>query len=270
MTPPMRYLEIAADLRRRLDEGEFPVGSVIPGGYVGLRDEYRTTQAVLREALAILEVEGRVRPVRGTGLVVLDRQAPERIDRGRLVYRDGLGYYFTRVASTWRPVAMPTREWTPAPLDVAEVLGVGAQDEVLVRRRVLGPDPATPSQIVTSYVAPDLARGTILEQAHTGPGGILDRLEQDMGHGPLTWEEDISARMPERDEARDLKISRNVPVLILTRTARSATVDRVVTVDTTVMSAARFKVGYEITRDESAQWPTPPADSENPPPTGAA
>jgi GntR family transcriptional regulator len=267
MSPPMRYLEIADDLRRRLDSGEFPVGSAIPGGYVALRERYETAQSVLREALGILEIEGRIKPIRGTGLVVLDRQQLQRIDRGRVVYRDDLGYYFNRVSGHWSPVKTPTRSWGPAPADVAELLGVAATEEVLIRYRVLGPDPTTPLQIAVSYLPPDVARGTVLAEAHTGPGGIYDRLEEpEMSHGPLSWHEDVSTRMPEREEASALKISRNIPLLVITRTAESGTrAGKVVEVNQTVMSGAKFKVGYDIERDETAAWPVAPAAAENPP-----
>lgn len=269
MSPPMRYLEIADDLRRRLDSGEFPVGSVIPGGYVALKEHYGTTQAVLREALGILEIEGRVKPIRGTGLVVLDRQQLQRIDRGRIVYRDELGYYFNRVSASWSPVKTPTRSWGPAPADVAELLGVAPDAEVLIRYRILGPDPSTPLQIAVSYLPADIAHDTILAEAHTGPGGIYDRLEEpEMSHGPLAWREDVSTRMPERPEASALKISRSVPLLIITRTAESGTrPGKIVEVNQTSMSGAKFKVGYDIDRDETATWPVAPAAAENPPKT---
>lgn len=269
MSPPMRYLEIADDLRRRLDADEFSVGSVIPGGYVGLKEHYGTTQSVLREALGILEIEGRVKPIRGTGLVVLDRQQLQRIDRGRVVYRDELGYYFNRVSASWSPVKTPTRSWGPAPVDVAELLGIAPDEEVLIRYRVLGPDTSTPMQIAVSYLPADVARGTILAEAHTGPGGIYDRLEEpEMSHGPLHWHEDVSTRMPERGEASALKVSRNVPLLIITRTAESGSrAGKVVEVNQTLMSGAKFKVGYHIERDETASWPVSPAGAENPPKT---
>lgn len=269
MSPPMRYLEIADDLRQRLDSGEFPVGSAIPGGYLALKERYGTTQSVLRDALGILEIEGRIKPIRGTGLVVLDRQQLQRIDRGRVVYRDELGYYFNRVSASWSPIKTPSRSWGPAPADVCDLLGVQPGEDVLIRYRVLGPDLSTPLQIAVSYLPADIARGTILAEAHTGPGGIYDRLEEpEMSHGPLSWHEDVSTRMPEREEASALKISRNVPLLVITRTAESGThTGKVVEVNQTLMSGAKFKVGYDIERDESASWPVAPAAAENPPKT---
>lgn len=263
----MRREEIANDLRQRLDSGEFPVGSVIPGGYAALMTHYRTTQRVLADALSMLEMEGRITPIRKRGLVVLDRQRPQRIDLGQLVYRDELGYYFNRPAAKWAPLSMPTREWGPAPDDVAELLGVALDDEVLIRRRILGHAKGEPAYIATSYLPADIARGTVIAEAHTGPGGFYDRLEEpELGHGPLSWSADVSTRMPSTTEASDLKVSRNIPLLVVTRVAESGTVpEKVVEVNQTVYAGNRFKVAFEIKRDRSARWPVTPARSENPP-----
>lgn len=263
----LRHEEIAADLRQRIESGEFPVGSTIPGGYAELRKHYATNQSVMTDAVSLLEMDGRIRPVRKRGLVVLDRQSPERIDLGHLVYRNDLGYFFNRIAAQWAPLAMPTREWGPAPADVAELLGVAADDEVLMRRRILGHAKGEPAYIATSYLPGDVARGTVIEEAHTGPGGFYDRLEEpEFGHGPLSWSADVSTRMPTSTEASDLKVSRNVPLLVITRVAESGTVDgRVVEVNQTVYAGNRFKVGFEIKRDRSARWPVTPAGAENPP-----
>jgi GntR family transcriptional regulator len=265
----LRFEEIAADLRRKIESGEYPPGSVIPGGYAGLMKHYGTGQNVMTDALSILEMEGWVKPVRKRGLVVLDRQAPERIDLGHLVYRNELGYFFNRIAAKWAPLAMPTREWAPAPADVAELLGVASDAEVLIRRRILGHAKGEPAYIATSYLPKDVARGTVIEEAHTGPGGFYDRLEEpEFGHGPLSWRADVSTRMPTSSEARDLKISRNVPLLVITRVAESGTVKgKAVEVNQTVYAGNRFKVGFEIKRDRSAKWPVTPADAENPPKT---
>jgi len=265
----LRHEEIASDLRQRIDSGEFPVGSVIPGGYAALRKHYATNQSVMTDAVSLLEMDGRIRPVRKRGLVILNRQSPERIDLGHLVYRNDLGYYFNRIAALWAPLAMPTREWGPAPGDIAEILGVTADADVLIRRRILGHAKGEPAYIATSYLPEDVARGTVIEEAHTGPGGFYDRLEEpDFGHGPLSWSADVSTRMPTSAEASDLKVTRNVPLLVITRVAESGTIEgKAVEVNQTVYAGNRFKVGFEISRDRSAKWPVTPACAENPPKT---
>lgn len=258
-----RYREIADDLRQRLDAGEYPPGARLPG-FDDLTQQYDVGRGVIREALSVLELEGRIRVVKKAGIIALDPTAEtDRIDRGRQVQRNDLGYVFNAAAGHWAPVATPTRYWMPAGVLVARLLDVEPGASVLARHRVVG--PGRPMQIAISYLPEWLARGTVLEEAHTGPGGIYDRIEQDMGHGPLSWHEDVSARMPAPEEARTLEISRATPLLVITRVSTSRG-GRPVEVNVTCMSAARFHVGYPVERSESARWPVQvPATGENRP-----
>lgn len=260
-----RYREIADDLTRRLDAGEWPPGTKLPSIHA-LAREYGVGKERMQEAVALLELAGRVVVAPGrAGTVVLDTSAPrQRLDVGHVVRRDELGYLFTRTAGPWVPVSRPTRDWVPCPDEVAVVLGVPAGSDVLARHRIVGLDDVA-MQITTTYLPADLARGTVLEQEDTGPGGYLDRLEQDMGHGPLTWEVEFSARMPTREEAAALHISARLPVLVMRRLHVSGT-GRTVAVDITVLDALRFAVRLPLTRHASARWPTAPATARNIPP----
>lgn len=259
-----RYRDIAADLRRRIDAGEFPPGSRLPG-YADLTGEYATGRATISDALNVLQVEGRILVRKKAGITVVDTAAPpERLDFGLQVGRDELGYFFNQLAGLhWAPLSTPTTAWGPAAPDIAELLGINPGDPVLTRHRIVG--PGTPAQIAISYLPEHLARGTVLEQAHTGPGGIYDRLEQDMGHGPLRWDVDLSARIPTDDEARVLVVPRGTPLLVLTRLTHSGTTSEPVEVNTTAVSAARFKISQRVTRARSARWPVRPAQAENSP-----
>jgi GntR family transcriptional regulator len=168
------------------------------------------------------------------------------------VYRDELGYYFDPTAQGWRALQAPTISWGRCPYDVADLLGVTASDIVLVRDRVMGePDTGTARQLATSYLPAVLARGTVLAEADTGPGGIYDRLEA-MGHGPLKWAEAITARMPTPAEAAALKLSAGVPVLRIVRLTTSSA-GTPLEVNDTRLDAERYEVGYPITRDRTAR-----------------
>lgn len=262
-----QYVQIAADLRNRMESGEYPPGSKLPT-YEVLTRTYGVGRGVIREALSVLEVEGRIRVVKKSGTLVLGDGQRQRVNRGREAWRNELGYVFNQAAGHWAPVVMPSRRWGRAPEDVAQLLGVDPADEVLIRHRVVG--PGEPMQSATSYLPADIARGTVLEEASTGPGGIYDRLEQDMGHGPLVWEERVSTRLPTPEEARELVMPKAVPLLVITRTSTSSSTGRVVEVNVTRMSGARFEIGYPVTRAESARWPVTPATGENRPRPDAA
>ena len=94
-------------------------------------------------------------------------------------------------------------------------LAIGA--EVLVRRRRYLAD-GEPMELATSYVPWELAEGTTMTQADTGPGGIYARLEE-AGHRLKRFSEEVSARMPTVDEVGALRLEPGVPVIRLVRIA---------------------------------------------------
>lgn len=258
-----RYLEIAADLRRRITSGEFPPGSRLPG--VGaLSRAYGAGKPIIQEAITVLELEGRVVVRERQGTFVSDMpEQRQRLDVGRAVRRNELGYVFAKPAGHWHPIGTPTRDWVACPGDVAGLLGVEPGAEVLARRRVVG--PGRPMQVTTTYLPADLARGTVLSEADTGPGGYLDRLEQDMGYGPLAWQVEVYCRLPTQQEAGDLGMSPRLPVMVTIR-AHTAPSDRTVAVDQVVVDARWFSIRVPIVRGPSARWPVTPATARNTPP----
>ncbi|MGW2932258.1 GntR family transcriptional regulator [Streptomyces sp. NPDC055722] len=62
--------QIAADLRRRLDAGEWKAGERFPGT-VALAAEYEVTQSTTQKAVVALREEGRLRTVLGAGSYVV-------------------------------------------------------------------------------------------------------------------------------------------------------------------------------------------------------
>jgi GntR family transcriptional regulator len=247
------YRHLAAGLRRAIESGEYPEGAVLPK-IIDLAAQHGISKQTAREAVAELEQEGLVEVVRRRGTVVRPRPVRRRVTRGRQVYRDALGYYFDPAAQPWVALEPPTVSWAPAPKEIAAVLGVPAEEEVLVRDRIMGdPETRAPMQLATSYLPAAVARGTRLAERDTGPGGIYDRLEE--GGELLEWAEAVSARMPTPGEAARLRLPKGVPLLRITRTATRA--GTVVEVNDTRMSADVFEVGYAISRHASAQPAAP-------------
>ncbi|MFC1405759.1 MULTISPECIES: GntR family transcriptional regulator [Streptacidiphilus] len=263
--PVARYREIANDLLRRIESGEFPPGSKLPT-FAELRVEYDTGGPTIEEAVSVLKVAGRVRSARRLGTIVLDGQAPvERLDRGHSVRRNEYGYIFNAGAGHWAPIAFRAPAWVKADDEIAARLEIAPGSPVLVRWRVVGPDRTQPFQLTCSYIVEAVARGTAVEQVDTGPGGWLDRAEHDLGHGPLSWAEFVTSRLPGPEEAKALKIPRETPVLVLSCVATSGATKEPIAVDVTVMPGRSFEIRYPITRDKSARWPTAPAADRNTP-----
>ncbi|MEU0937556.1 GntR family transcriptional regulator [Embleya sp. NPDC005971] len=246
------YLSLAAELRRAVLDGTYLPGTTLPR-IVDLATERGIAKQTVREAVALLESEGLVDVVRRRGTVVRERTTPKRLVRTRRVYRDDIGYYFDPTAQGWRALETPTVGWAPAPPDIAAGLGVRPGEDVLVRDRIIGePETRTPMQIATSYLPAAIARGTRLAEPDTGPGGIYDRLEQDLGHRPLAWEETIGSRMPTPTETRRLGLRPGTPLLRITRTTTGPD-GTVVEINDTRMSADLFSVGYAVERHPEAR-----------------
>lgn len=71
-----RYQEIADDLRRRLDEGEWPVGTTLPA-ISDLQEEYDVPGLnTIRQAQSLLVEEGLLNPVQGRGTFVIALPRP--------------------------------------------------------------------------------------------------------------------------------------------------------------------------------------------------
>ncbi|WP_169789016.1 GntR family transcriptional regulator [Nonomuraea candida] len=246
-----RWQEVAQALREAITEGSYPPGSKIPKEDE-LEQQFACSRTTIRRAVAQLTTEGLVSPVRKGGTTV--REQPERqpLTLDTRVYRDELGYYFSQAVQDLRPVQPPTVTQGPCPLDVVPLLGLQSGDPVVIRDRVMG-DPETGHvvQLATSYLPADLAAGTVLAEPDTGPGGIYDRMEGELGWGPLDWEGFITARPATVEESRLLSLAPGVPVLCITRvtiaTAGRAE-GRIVEANVTRRDASRFEVRYPITR----------------------
>lgn len=250
---PVSYRDIAADLRKQIGEGRYMPGQKLPM-LTELQAQYGAGYQTVRSAISLLEQEGLVVAVRRRGTIVRERPEKRRITRSRQVFRDEIGYYFDPTAQPWVALKPPTLRWGVVPVDLAPLMNLPTGSEVLVRDRVMGdPENSKPKQLATSYLPADLARGSRLADADTGPGGIYDRLEE-MGHSPLRWSEGVSARMPSPEEAEALNLPADVgvPLLRVVRVTTSSN-GEVVELNDTRMSAEEFEIGYSIRRHVSAR-----------------
>ncbi|MEU6041866.1 GntR family transcriptional regulator [Actinomadura sp. NPDC047616] len=259
---PGRYEDIAADLRRRIESGEYPPGTRLPG-YRELTEMLGVSKDVIRRAMSTLEAEGIIEIQHRRGITVRS-QGERRRRRGAEIMRDPRrGYIFpaaTAPDEPWKAHGTPKRSMEPIPEDLAALLGVPAGTEVLRRRRVMSPaEDDTPFDITDTWIAPHaVADAPQVGEVSTGPGGYLDRLEE-AGHGPISWDERTRARMPTSEEARLLRMPRTgMPVLELVRIGRSARTGDPLEVTAVVIPADRVEVWSSLTRHETAAWPVAP------------
>jgi GntR family transcriptional regulator len=243
----LRYREIADDLRRRMDGGEFPPGSRLPT-YDELRVHYSTGRGTIGSAVEMLEAEGRVRPLKKVGLIVLAPAESEPLTADGPLRRDQDGRLG---ALAWIPLAPPAIERRPASPELAAALAVSAGEPVTVIEVVLaraGQDPGgsgqVPAALETWHLPGWLAVQDQIAAARLSPE-LLEREFARAGHGPVSWSEQTDGRLPAPAEAKTLRISERTP--LLTFRVRTASADgRPLSVCETRVSADRFHLQRDL------------------------
>lgn len=270
---PALYLQVADDLDRKIESGEYPPGTLLPP-YRDLQDEYTVASSTIREAVDVLQARGRVVKRPRMGVIVRGPEPRQRLVVSGVIYRNELGYLFSDPAGHWVPIGPPTRSNVGCPEEVADALGVPMGETVLARRRLIGISAREPMQVTTTYLHPTLPeRLPVVAEGDTGAGGWIDRLEEhpELG-GPVRAFSAYYPRWPSEQEASALWMPATLPVLVEVRRLYSAAadveVDPPVAVDLVVRDGARWEIRTELARDESAAWPVRPATARNAPDPG--
>lgn len=261
-----KYEQIADDLQRRIEHGEFPVGSLLPPVRF-LAGDYEVSTNTTNRAVQLLARRGYARVRYSSGVVVADRsttRTPLLIGQS-IGYDQQFGYIYNPAAGDWAPVTMPTRARLPAAAagpDVVQLLNVHPTEVLLARRRVVGPD-GIPEQISTTWFRPGLVEQFDVDD--TGPGGWMQQVEQPadvtLGGrdlGPLEWRYLVSSRPATPEEAADLKLSRGAGVLVLTFPITPRGWTEPIAVDVMVFDEQRYRVEHTLPRAPSARWPVRP------------
>ncbi|MEV5408640.1 GntR family transcriptional regulator [Thermopolyspora sp. NPDC052614] len=264
-----RYLDIAHQIRARIEGGEWAPGSKLPR-LDDFAKQYGANRDTIGRAIAVLESEGFVWAVQGRGIIVRHGLMRLRRPRGNLVKRNlatgSPGYSFPSATGqeVWKhhipPVAGPEPLTDPR---IAKLLGVPVGSEVMRRFRVTGPESEPPFQINISWIHPRAVADApeVVSQA-PGPGDWLYRIEK-AGHWPISWMEIHRARMPTKREAGLLEIPTSLPVLEIVRVGTSGRDGQPIEVTEYIVAGDRVETVHVLHRDESAQDPWP-EDVEGP------
>ena len=267
MTEPRKpkWRHLADDVRQQIADGVYAPGSTLPQ-VKQAAEANNVSSETMRAAYKALEAEGLVRSIKRIGFTVLEQPTRRRVARGNTITRGPRGYVFpaaSRPGEKWDTHGQPESATLPAPADVAQRLGITTGTEVTRRRRVTSPPNEPPFQVVDTWISPDAVRDAPQVAAKvTGPGGYLDRLEE-AGHGPITWNETIRVRMPDRGEAKLLGIPMVIPILETTIVGTSAKTGQPVEVTIRVIPSDRVELVSKLQRGPSARWPVSPAEPWN-------
>jgi DNA-binding GntR family transcriptional regulator len=213
---------IANDLRRSITSGELTRGAPLPSE-TELADRYAASRGTVRHALAALVHEGLVTARKGIGYFVRDFQPlewypgtfesdPTRRDTPEA----GADAWTADVAAQGRtPRQDVDVSIVRPPRQVAERLGTGGDEMVVVRRRLRSVDDI-PYQIADSYYPRDVAEGTpiMVPGDVTVPGGLMAAA----GHKQVRYRDEIYVRMPRPDEVYRIGLPAGTPVAEHVRT----------------------------------------------------
>jgi DNA-binding GntR family transcriptional regulator len=255
-----RYRDIAADIRKRIEAGEWAPGAKLPR-LDDFAKQYGANRDTVNRAIGVLEVEGYVWAVQGSGITVRYGAMRPRRPRGDLVKRNerATGYSFPSASGQELWMQHGPAEMGLARLDdvrLAKLLGVAAGTEVLRRFRVTGAASEAPYQVVTSWIHPRVVELVTGVSTSPAAGEWLVRIEKG-GHWPISWVEFHRSRQPTKEEASLLKIPTSLPVLEITRQGTSGGDTKPVEVTTQVIAGDRVETVHVLVRDPSAQQPWP-------------
>ena len=201
----IRYRQIADDLRRRVDAGEFAAGRLLPSE-AELSGAYSASRVTIRKALEALRAEGLVDARQGFGWFVADETVRQALGRLATIEEqlEGSGRRSERRILDFAFVKPPAR--------VFRVLGV---DKVLQVRRLNLAD-GHPFARVTVWCPEDL--GAELSRTQVEQSSFYDLLPIEIGGAVQT----IGADAASARDAELLQIPKGSPMLVCERITSDA------------------------------------------------
>ena len=199
------WAQVCADLRRRIEAGEFAAG--FPGE-LSLTEEYEVSRHTIREALRVLRGEGVLRSQRGRPTVIEPT-----------VYRQSLGTLSSLFESVAAQGATPRsdvlRLATTVNASVCGDLGIADDTELIVIERLRYADDQPIAHDV-SWLPADIARPLLKRDlSHAALYAAL----QGMGIAIDGGSERVTAERAPRHIAELLDLPPDAPLLLLERRA---------------------------------------------------
>ncbi|WP_328298636.1 GntR family transcriptional regulator [Streptomyces sp. NBC_00435] len=204
---PSRRHAIAEDLRNQISKGHLKAGERLPSE-AQLATRYAVSTPTLRNALALLQAEGLVEKVHGSGNFV---RHPLR----RTTYIGG-GHTPSTPAPTEEALHTTVRATNlRAHGHLTALLRISPRSP-LTEFLCLSHEGKTPHSLARIYIPRDLAPANV-------PEGLLTARVPDQRPPLSVVQETVSTRLPTPVEAKTLRISPTLAILSITRVATDTT-----------------------------------------------
>jgi GntR family transcriptional regulator len=249
--PRFPYQQIASDLRQAILGGHLAPGDRLPR-QDELAEQYKTTRPTVRRALEQLIIEGLIASEQGRGAFVRPkprlylRQTGPAFRQQRASGRTNLTAEAASQGQQIEQRLLMVGRIVPPP-DVAQLLDVDDDTEVVIRRRLVLLE-GRPAQLQASYYPLELAEGTALAEPRRIRGGAFAVIEDPAGPIARTvvrFVEDVWVRMPTGPEADELDLPRAAAIARTLRTAYDGR-DVALEVLDSVIAGDRHVLHYEI------------------------
>jgi DNA-binding GntR family transcriptional regulator len=237
-TPP-KYAQVIEELRRRIESGEYPPGSLLPSEHQ-LSDEFQIARPTVVRALRVLRQDGWIETQQGKGSFVRGRPALAGLESQRT------GEQALNRDESREPGELIEAGISTPPARVAALLGRAASGQVLARRRLARQDGEA-SELVTWWVPAALAEGTDLAGPDPLHGGVRWHLSRRKGIRVDHVVEQVTARHPTSREARLLGVGQSAAMLAMYVAARDASGEPVLVLEV-VMPGDRHELedAYQV------------------------
>jgi GntR family transcriptional regulator len=212
------HRQIAAELRQRIRRGDWAAGEKLPS-IPAIAEMYGVAKQTVQRTIDQLRIEGLLITKPGSGTYVRGtRRRLNRLSRGRYGSRRG---YHADLAARYRQELIEVGLATP-PAEVADAFGVSDGTTLLVRRHLVRTDEQQPVEIGASWFRAAEAGGTSLAERAAFGRPLYQEVEEVTGRSYTSATDQITARLPTREEAELLQIRPDTPVLHLLHVAYDA------------------------------------------------
>jgi DNA-binding GntR family transcriptional regulator len=214
--PPPKYAQIRDEIQRRISEGEYAPGTLLPSEHE-LVAEFGVSRPTIVRALMWLRQDGWIETQQGKGSFVRGRPALAKVERTRPAET---ALEVPEIALSGQLVQAGVKL---APAYVSTLLGLDPGAKAFLRQRLLSEDDGTPLELASIWLPLDVASGTDLASPELLGESIRHHLASRKKLRLDHAVERISARKPAGEEAALLGVAADAPVLNVIVTAYDAT-----------------------------------------------
>ena len=173
---PPKYAQVVAEIKRRIEEGDYPPGSLLPSEHQLVQD-FGVSRPTIVKALSALRQENWIETQQGRGSFVRGRPALAQAERTRPA-QNVLELPEAQLAGDLVQAGVKV-----APPHVAALLGLETGAKAFLRQRVLSED-GEPVELASAWLPLELAAGTDLASPNLIDESIRHHL-QIQETGPL-------------------------------------------------------------------------------------